>query len=86
MRRHVVAKGPRGTVKSSVPAMRASHNTGNISSDSKKTIDNQPEKFFINPVRICRRAAVSVVHKYKKRVSKGKGEGANGVCEQNDPN
>ena len=29
---------------------------------------------FINPVRICRQAAVSVVHKYKKRVSKGKGE------------
>ena len=44
MRRHVVAKGPRDTVKSSVPSMRASHNTGNISSDSKKTIDNQPEK------------------------------------------
>ena len=43
-------------------------------------------KNFINPVRICRRAAVSVVHKYKKRVSKGKGEGANGGCEQNDPN
>ena len=32
-------------------------------------------KNFINPVRICRGAAVSVVHKYKKRVSKGKGGG-----------
>ena len=45
MRRHVVAKGPRDTVKSSVPAMRASHNTGNISSDFE-TIDNQPVKIL----------------------------------------
>ena len=55
MSRHMVAKGPRDTVKSSMPSMRASefnwmctatasHNTGNISSDSKETIDNQPVK------------------------------------------
>ena len=46
MRRHMVAKGPRDSVKSSVPSMRASHNTGNISSDPKETIDNQPVKIL----------------------------------------